>query len=138
MRKSNFLKKSFSSEGKFSPHFQGKKIVTLNIILGLLIGIVGNCKVANAQVVTGSTELKLIEVTSSVPDDILAELKDVNYHLNDVEIALQQDYLELNKVRDNTEILVNISGYIFGAIFLIIVCIVFIAVYKLFSIFFRF
>lgn len=135
MRKSNFLKKSFSSEGKFSPHFQGKKIVTLNIILGLLIGV-GNCKVANAEVVTGSTEL--IEVTSSVPDDILAELKDVNYHLNDVEIALQQDYLELIKVRDNTEILVNISGYIFGAIFLIIVCIVFIAVYKLFSIFFRF
>lgn len=134
MRKSNFLKKSFSSEGKFSPHFQGKKIVTLNIILGLLIGIVGNCKVANAHVV--STEF--IEVTSSVPDDILAELKDVNYHLNDVEIALQQDYLDLKKVRDNTEILVNISGYIFGAIFLIIVCIVFIAVYKLFSIFFRF
>lgn len=133
MRKSNFFKKSFSFVGTSSPHFL-KRLVTFNITAFLILGSIilpGNYLVANAQ---GN-----IEVSASSPDSaILAELRSLNYRMDDLETLVEDDVQELQDINKNVQVLNGVAGHIFGGIFLIAFCIVFIALYKLFNTFFRF
>ena len=133
MRKSNFFKKSFSFVGTSSPHFL-KRLVTFNITAFLILGSIilpGNHLVANAQ---GN-----IEVSASSPDSaILAELTSLNYRLDDLESLVEEDVAELQDINTNVQVLSGVAGHIFGAVFLLIAIIVFIAIYKLLNIFFRF
>lgn len=138
MRKSNFLKKAFSSVGTSSPHFQ-KKFVTYNISALLLI--MGNMFVFSGSITAFAQEdITPMEVTTSAPDNsaMLAELTSINYRLDDLNTTLEEDVVELQNTNEKLDTLVGVSGYIFGAIFMIIICIVFIAVCKLFNTFFRF
>jgi hypothetical protein len=133
MRKSNFLKKSFSFVGTSSPHFL-KRLVTFNITAFLILGSIilpGNHLVANAQ---GN-----IEVSASSPDSaILAELTSLNYRIDNLESLVEEDVAELQDINTNVQVLSGVAGHIFGAVFLLIAIIVFIAIYKLLNIFFRF
>lgn len=133
MRKSNFFKKSFSFVGTSSPHFL-KRLVTFNITAFLILGSIilpGNHLVANAQ---GN-----IEVSASSPDSaILAELTSLNYRIDDLESLVEEDVAELQDINTNVQVLSGVAGHIFGAVFLLIAIIVFIAIYKLLNIFFRF
>lgn len=137
MRKSNFLKKTFSSVGTSSPHFQKIKAVTFNIVV--LLTLLGSVIVGGTITVFAQENITNQEVTSSVPDsDVLAELTSINYRLDDINSTLESDIAELQDTNKNLEILIGVNGHIFGGIFLIIVCILFIALYKLFNTFFRF
>ena len=137
MRKSNFLKKTFSSVGTRSPHFQKIKVVTFNIVM--LLTLLGSAIVGGSFTVFAQENVIQEEVTSSVPsDDVLAELTSINYRLDDINSTLEDDVAELQDVNTNLETLIGVNGYIFGGIFLIIICIMFIALYKLFNTFFRF
>lgn len=137
MRKSNFFKKAFSSVGTSSPHFQKIKAVTFNIVV--LLMLLGSAIVGGAITVFAQENITNQEVTSSVPDsDVLAELTSINYRLDDINSTLESDIAELQDTNKNLEILIGVNGHIFGGIFLIIVCILFIALYKLFNTFFRF
>lgn len=135
MRKSNFLKKSFSFVGTSSPHFR-KRLVTFNILASLILGsltLPGNYIIANAE------ENVTVEVTASSPDTaILAELTSLNYRIDDLEALAEEDIAELQDINKNVQVLTGVASYIFGGIFLIIAIIVFIAVYKLFNTFFHF
>ena len=135
MRKSNFFKKSFSSVGTSSPHFR-KRFVTFNISAFLVLGsltLSGNYIIANAE------ENVTVEVTASSPDTaVLAELRSLNYRMDDLETLVEEDVQELQDINKNVQVLNGVAGHIFGAIFLIAFCIVFIALYKLFNTFFRF
>lgn len=137
MRKSNFLKKAFSSVGTSSPHFQKIKAVTFNIVV--LLTLLGSAIAGGTITVFAQENITNQEVTSSVPDsDVLAELTSINYRLDDINSTLESDIAELQDTNKNLEILIGVNGHIFGGIFLIIVCILFIALYKLFNTFFRF
>lgn len=140
MRKSNFLKKSFSSVGTSSPHFR-KRNVTLNIFTFLmLLGCM--CITAPTTVIAQedifSSQVQVDEVSSSIPDVLSSELSDISYKLDDIEILVSEDINELQDSNTKIETLVGVTGHIFGALMLIIVCIMFIAIYKLFDKFFRF
>lgn len=79
------------------------------------------------------------EVSPSSPDTaILAELTALNCHMDNLEMLIEEDISELQNVNANIQVLNGVAGHIFGGIFLILIIIVFIAVYKLFSIFFRY
>ena len=136
MRKSNF-KKTFSSVGTSSPHFQKIKVVTINITM--LLTLLGSIMIGGLTVFAQES-VHQEEVTSSIPSDsdVLAELTSINYRLDDINSTLENDIEELQNTNENLEILVGVNSRIFGGIFLIIVCILFIALYKLFNTFFRF
>lgn len=122
--------------GTSSPHFQ-KGLVTFNITL--LLTLLGSFLVGGLTVFAQENVVNQ-EVTSSVPygSDVLAELTSINYRLDDINSTLENDIEELQNTNKNLEILIGVNGHIFGGIFLIIVCIMFIALYKLFNTFFRF
>lgn len=137
MRKSNFFKKTFSSVGTSSPHFQKIKAVTFNIVV--LLTLLGSAIVGGAITVFAQENMIQEEVTSSAPDsDISSQLTSINYRLDDISKSMEDDIAELQDTNKNLEILIGVNGHIFGGIFLIIVCILFIALYKLFNTFFRF
>ena len=130
MRKSNFFKSLFLSQGLAPCTSKRKRIVTFNIITFLLIGMFSGNLVANAEEA---------EVSPSSPDTaILAELTALNCHMDNLEMLIEEDISELQNVNANIQVLNGVAGHIFGGIFLILIIIVFIAVYKLFSIFFRY
>lgn len=137
MRKSNFFEKAFSSVGTSSPHFQKIKAVAFNIVV--LLMLLGSAIVGGSFTVFAQENVIQEEVTSSSPDsDISSQLTSINYRLDDISKSMEDDIAELQDVNTNLETLIGVNGYIFGGIFLIIVCILFIALYKLFNTFFRF
>lgn len=80
-----------------------------------------------------------MEVSASSPDSaILAELTSLNYRIDDLESLVEEDVAELQDINTNVQVLSGVAGHIFGAVFLLIAIIVFIAIYKLLNIFFRF
>lgn len=143
MRKSNFLKKTFSSVGTSSPHFR-KRNVTFNIfVIFLFVGC--TCLTAPTTLTAQeeeydifSSQVQVDEVSSSIPEVLSSELSDISYKLDDIEILFQEDISELRDTNTKLETLVGVSGHIVGALVLIIVCIILIALYKLFDTFFRF
>lgn len=143
MRKSNFFKKAFSSVGRSSPHFQKMKQVALHIVLTFLL--VGSLAVIGSGffVVLASPDAGeefSIEVTASAPDnmELNNQLTSINYRLETMESDLESEIEEMQESNVKLDTIAGLLGYVFGALFLLIVIVMFIAFYKLFNRFFRF
>ena len=145
MRKSNFLKKTFSSVGTSSPHFQKIKAVTLYIaVMLLLLGssiIMGSgFVVALASPDVDTVIESPVVVTASAPDntEINNQLTSINYHLESMESNMETYNVEMQETNIKLDTVVGLLAYVIGAMVMLIVIVMFIAFYNLFNRFFRF
>lgn len=134
MRKSNFFfKKSFSFGGKFSPHFR-KRFVTFNIIVLLVLASVSaseNVIWVNASNLDSVSADSVSIVSPEVPSDLVIELRSLNASLDYIVTMSEANLDEVRNLNDNLETLLGVVSHIFGALFLVIIVITFVVVFRL-------